>query len=364
MPGALQEEIYQVKTSQITSAAAGLTVLLPVFNGAQYIAEAVESILRQTYTNFELLVINDGSTDDTLAILEGFAARDARVRVVSRENRGLIATLNQGLALSNTDLIVRMDADDVALPNRLERQAIFMAEHPEVAVCGTAMVFYETSEERHLPEGHDELKALSLFNTPVFHPTVIMRKSRVLAVGGYSSNAPCAEDYDLWERMLHAGSKFANLGEALLRYRLHPNVNRAKYYVKMTATSLDICGRQLERLGLPADAASLALHRICCAPCPETSGMRTKLIDWLHRIEKANIANPLYQKEALGCELAARERALSLLSPFRQPIRWIARSMRHCAHHLLFLVGQNRPALEGWLASCWWHVKKILKTSR
>ena len=257
-----------------------------------------------------------------------------------------------------------MDADDVALPNRLERQAIFMAEHPEVAVCGTAMVFYETGEERHLPEGHDELKALSLFNTPVFHPTVIMRKSRVLAVGGYSSNAPCAEDYDLWERMLHAGSKFANLGEALLRYRLHPNVNRAKYYVKMTATSLDICGRQLERLGLPADAASLALHRICCAPCPETSGMRTKLIDWLHRIEKANIANPLYQKEALGCELAARERALSLLSPFRQPIRWIARSLRHCAHHLLFLVGQNRPALEGWLASCWWHVKrKVLMRS-
>lgn len=190
-----------------------------------------------------------------------------------------------------------------------------------------------------------------------------MRKSRVLAVGGYSSNAPCAEDYDLWERMLHAGSKFANLGEALLRYRLHPNVNRAKYYVKMTATSLDICGRQLERLGLPADAASLALHRICCAPCPETSGMRTKLLDWLHRIKKANIANPLYQKEALGGELAARERALSLLSPFRQPIRWLTRTLRHCAHHLLFLVGQNRPALEGWLASCWWHVKKILKTS-
>lgn len=365
MPGALQkEEIYQVKTNQTTSVAAGLTVLLPVFNGAQYITEAVESILKQTYTNFELLVINDGSTDNTQAILEGLAARDARVRVVSRENRGLIASLNQGLALSNTDLVVRMDADDVALPNRLERQALFMAEHPDVAVCGAGLVFYETGEEKYLPEKHDALRALALFNTPVFHPTVIMRKSSVLAVGGYSSNAPCAEDYDLWERMLHAGSRFANLSEVLLRYRVHPNVNRAKYYVNMTATALDICRRQLERLGLPVDAASLALHRICCAPCPETSAMRAKLIDWLHRIEKANVAISLYQKEALGRELVARERALPLLSPFRQPVRWTARTLRHCAHHLLSLVGHNRPALEGWLASCWWHVKKILRTSR
>ena len=364
MPGALQEEIYQVKTSQITSAAAGLTVLLPVFNGAQYIAEAVESILRQTYTNFELLVINDGSTDNTQSILEGLAARDARVRVVSRENRGLIATLNQGLALSNTDLVVRMDADDVALPNRLERQALFMAENPNVAVCGAGLVFYETGEEKRLPENHDALQALTLFNTPVFHPTVIMRKSSVLAVGGYSNNAPCAEDYDLWERMLHAGSRFANLGEVLLRYRVHPNVNRAKYYVNMTATSLDICGRQLERLGLPIDAATLALHRICCSPCPETSAMRAKLIDWLHRIEKANVAHPLYPKEALGCELALREQALPLLSPFRQPVGWTARTLRHCAHYLLSLVGHNRQALEGWLASCWWHAKKIIKTSR
>lgn len=362
MPNAVHKNELLQAAPQFS--AAELTVLLPVFNGAPYIAEALESILSQEFTNFELLVIDDGSTDDTLAILQPFAARDARVRVVSRENRGLIATLNQGLALSNTDLIVRMDADDVALPNRLERQATFMKAHPDVAVCGTGLVFYETGEEKRLPEKHDALQALTLFNTPVFHPTVIMRKSSVLAVGGYSCNAPCAEDYDLWERMLHAGSRFANLGEVLLRYRLHPSVNRAKYYVNMTATSLDICGRQLERLGLPADASSLALHRVCCAPCPETSAMRANLIDWLHRIEKANAVRPVYPKEALRCELALREQALPLLSPFQQPVGWAARTLRHCAHYLLSLVGHNRPALEGWLASCWWQVKKILKTLR
>lgn len=344
--------------------AAELTVLLPVFNGAQYITEAVESILMQTYTNFELLIINDGSTDDTLVILERLAARDFRVRVVSRENKGLIATLNQGLSLSSTDLIIRMDADDVALPNRLERQVAFMMAHPDVDVCGTGLVFYETGEEKHLPENHDALQVLALFNTPVFHPTVIMRKSSVLSVGGYSSHALCAEDFDLWERMLHAGFRLANLGEVLLRYRLHPDVNRAKYYVRMTATALDICGRQLERLGLPADESALALHRICCAPCLETSAMRAKLVDWLHRIEAANFARPLYPKDALNLEIARREQAFTVLSPLRQPIDWLARHLRHSAHFLLSLAGHSRPALEGFLASCWWRVRAFMITLR
>jgi len=370
MPSTLQENMAnQAEIAQNASSDAVLTVLLPVFNGEQYIVEAVESILNQTLTNFELLIINDGSTDNTQAIIEGFAARDARVRMVSRENRGLIATLNQGLALSKTDLIVRMDADDVALPDRLERQACFMAEHPDIAVCGTAMVFYETGEEKRLPEDHDALRALSLFNTPVFHPTVIMRKSCVLAVGGYSNSAPCAEDFDLWERMQHAGFRFANLGAVLLRYRVHPDVNRAKYYMRMTATSLDICGRQLVRLGLPADESSLALHRICCAPCPEIPAMRARLVDWLHRIGIANEAHGSYPSVALKRELAHRERAFTVLSPFNQPVGWIARHLRHLAHKGLMLAGRVCPdlvpALEGRLASCWWNIKrKVLKRPR
>lgn len=359
MSSAMQEK-ERSKSALCFSATAELTVLLPVFNGAQYIAEAIESILTQTYTRFELLVINDGSTDETQTILEGFTARDARVRVISRENRGLIATLNQGLSLSSTDLIVRMDADDVARPNRLERQAAFMKAHPDVDVCGAGLVFYETGEEKRLPENHDALRVLALFNTPVFHPTVIMRKSSVLAVGGYSSQAPCAEDFDLWERMLHAGCRFANLSEVLLRYRLHPNVNRAKYYVQMTATSLEISGRQLKQLGLPADEASLALHYICCAPCPETPAMHARLVDWLHRIKKANLVRPLYPEEVLHLELTRREQALPVLSALRHPVGWFVRHLRHLAHGLLLLAGRRCPGLKGYLASCWWNIQKVL----
>lgn len=339
--------------------APSLTVLLPVYNGAQYIAEAIESILTQTFADFELLVINDGSTDNTLTILEQLATRDARIRVVSRENRGLIATLNQGLLLSKTGIIARVDADDVALPYRLERQVAFMKAHLNVDVCGAGIVFYETGEEMLRAESHEELRVLALFNTPVFHPTVIMRKSSVLAVGGYSSDAPCAEDFDLWERMLHAGYKFANLGEVVLRYRLHHDTNRAKYHTQMTSTMLRICGRQLERLGLPVDASSLALHRICCAPCPETPAMRSRLVDWLRGIEKANLVRPQYPKEILNRELASREQAIPLLSPFHHPAEWLARHLRHFAHSVLLTVGKRCPALEEHLASCWWRIKNF-----
>lgn len=337
-----------------------VTVLLPVYNGAPYLEETLESILAQTFTNFELLVIDDGSTDGSRGILERFAARDARVRLVSRENRGLIATLNQGLALSRADIIARMDADDIALPRRFERQVGFMKSHPGVDVCGTALVFHETGEEKYLPEESAALQALTLFNTPVFHPTVIMRKASVLAVGGYASTAPCAEDYDLWERMLRAGSRFANLREVLLRYRVHPEMNRAKYYAKMTATSLKICARQLARLGLPADGTALTLHRICCAPCPETPAMRARLVNWLDCIEKANRALGVYSQTALQREIDLRKQALSPLRPLQQPSRWAIRQLRHYVHWLLSSpIGCRFPDLEGWLASCWWEIRSL-----
>lgn len=352
---------YQLSKEITQFSAREATVLLPVFNGIPYITEAIDSILGQTFTNFELLVIDDGSTDDTLTILQSFAAKDPRVRVISRENRGLIATLNQGISLSNTELIVRMDADDIALPTRLERQIVFMKSHPDIAVCGTGITLYETGENRYLPEKNDALRVLALFNTPVFHPTVIMRKSSVLKLGGYSYDSPCAEDYDLWERMLHSGSKLANLGEVLLMYRIHPNINRSQYYTKMTATSLNICCRQLKRLGLPTTPSSLALHRICCAPCPETPRMHARVIDWLHRIEKANLNKKLYPQEILNYELALRKQKFFLINPFRQPIAWTARTLRHFTHYLLSLISHDSSSLEGRLASCWWHIKKLLQ---
>lgn len=339
-----------------------LTVLLPVYNGALYLEEAINSILTQTFTNFELLVIDDDSIDGSPKIIKWFAAHDARVRFVSRKERGLVSALNQGLALSRANIIARMDADDIAMPHRLERQMLFMKSNPCVDICGTGMVLHETDEELYLPEDHAALCTLALFNTPLYHPTVIMRKKSILAVQGYSSSAPYAEDYDLWERMLYAGMRFANLKEILLRYRVHPRVNRAKYYAKVNAVHLDVCARQLARLGLPTDWSAMFFHRICCVPLPETSAMRTKLIAWLKRIKKANDMLALYPPEVLETELARREQALSVLQPSHQPSRWVLRQLRHCVHLLLLLVArEKRVALEGLLASCWWEIKYFLK---
>jgi len=116
-------------------AAPAITVLMPVFNGGRFIGEAIESILGQTFTDFELLVINDGSTDDSLAVIGEYAARDRRIRVVSRENRGLVATLNEGLGLARGAYLARMDCDDISLPARLRRQYDFMRAHPPFLLC-------------------------------------------------------------------------------------------------------------------------------------------------------------------------------------------------------------------------------------
>ena len=110
------------------------------YNAGRYVAEAVESILAQTYTDFEFLIIDDGSTDRTLKVLKQYAARDPRIHLVSRPNRGLVATLNEGLALARAEFIARMDADDIALPHRFERQIAYMREHPDIICVGSAVM--------------------------------------------------------------------------------------------------------------------------------------------------------------------------------------------------------------------------------
>lgn len=163
-----------------------ITVVLPAYNAAPFIAEAVESILGQTYSNFVLLAMNDGSTDGTGAILDALAVRDSRIRVVHNENRGLVATLNESLALCETDLVARMDADDWCMPDRLRQQKDYMDAHPEVAVCGSSMEVYETGQFFPVPTNVDFFSAV-LFRASFAHPTIMYRRSAVLAVGGVRS---------------------------------------------------------------------------------------------------------------------------------------------------------------------------------
>ena len=212
-----------------------VSVLMPVYNGERYLREAVESILNQTYTDLEFIVIDDGSTDSSAAILESYT--DPRIRVVhNHTNLRLVATLNKGLDLAQGELVARMDCDDVSLPERLERQLAFMEAHPEVGVLGTACQHIDDSGRPGVtwpnPAQHSLIRWHLCFACSMIHPTVMMRKHTIQELGGYGSEAIHgrekygAEDYDLWRRASRV-TQLANLPEVLLYLRKHEsNVTR------------------------------------------------------------------------------------------------------------------------------------------
>jgi len=199
---------------------------MAVYNGAAYLAEAVESLLRQTFADFELVIVDDGSTDATGAVLLRLSASDSRIRIYAREHEGYVAALNAGCALARGEFIARLDSDDVAEPSRFARQVEVMDEHPEVAVVGGAMLmitgdgspFYIAA----FPQTSEEVRRALESRTTVAHPTVLMRRSVFESVGGYRAAFAHAEDYDLWLRIAK-DHEIVNVPDLLGRYRLHAN---------------------------------------------------------------------------------------------------------------------------------------------
>jgi glycosyltransferase involved in cell wall biosynthesis len=231
---------------------------MPVYNAEKYLREAVESILNQTFGDFEFIIINDGSTDGSLAILEEYAARDERIRLVSRENRGLIATLNEGIALARAPLIARMDADDISLPERFKKQVAYLEAHPEVAVVGTD---YQVIDDRsrvvvlhkRRPSEHKDIVAgLLEGDSCLCHPTVVFRRDAVRALGGYNPDALHAEDYALWLSVIEH-HQMANVPVPLVRYRAHEMSVSTQSIETQRETMERFCNEARGRRGLPTD---------------------------------------------------------------------------------------------------------------
>lgn len=203
------------------------SVILPVFNCAPYLGEAISSILEQTFSDFELLALDDGSTDGSLDIMRAFAARDARCRVHTRDNRGLVYTLNEGIELAGADILFRMDGDDISLPGRFEAQMRYLLAHPQCVAVGTEC--YLIDPDGHplrpygVPCGHSDIDARHLrgLGGAIPHPTVAMRKAAVSAAGGYRAEFTHSEDLDLFLRLAEIGT-LANLPDVLFKYRQHP----------------------------------------------------------------------------------------------------------------------------------------------
>ena len=242
-----------------------ISVVLPVYNAAPYLRTAVESILNQTFCDFELLALNDGSTDASLSVLQQIAATDQRLRVISRENKGLVETLNELIVLSRGQYLARMDADDISRPERFARQVTYLNEHPECVAVGTRCLLID-------PEGlpimrsvndleHQDIESAMLSGwgaiRGICHPTLMMRRDSVMKAGGYSADYTHAEDIDLFLRLGELG-RLANIADILLEYRQHfgaVGYSQSQRQMHATIRAIEAAKR---RRGIDADSKDIA----------------------------------------------------------------------------------------------------------
>ncbi|NIO06026.1 MAG: glycosyltransferase [Proteobacteria bacterium] len=199
-----------------------VSVVMSVYNEERYVGEAVESILEQTFGDFEFIIVDDGSIDHTPVVLKGY--HDSRMKVYYQENRGQSSALNRGIRLTSGDYIARMDADDISLPERLEREVLFLDTYPEVALVGTWCVKIDARTGRHwiqsLPEDDVSIRRFMTVDNPFIHSSIMIRKSVLDEVGLYDEGL-IWQDYDLWVRIAR-NHRMANISEPLVIRRKHP----------------------------------------------------------------------------------------------------------------------------------------------
>lgn len=298
-----------------------LSVLMPVRNGARWIAEAIGSVLTQTFRDFELIIIDDGSTDGTLAIVEEFAAHDPRIVMIEQAAAGLVVALNTGLAQARAPLIARLDADDVAVPARFTEQVATMQNDPQLVLLGSWATEINDNGRviglRRPQTDAAKLKESLVCGNPMVHSSVMFRTAVARAVGGYRAAFAAAEDYDLWLRLSEHGT-IANLLRELIRYRVHgASVTARQPLRQMFAARLALRSAELRQQGvedplansetpiameseLPAAYADIArLYRLlsCMAFKPPLDTVRASLLTEVSR-------NALNRRERKLAQLA------------------------------------------------------------
>ncbi|MBI5912307.1 MAG: glycosyltransferase [Betaproteobacteria bacterium] len=278
-----------------------IAVVLPVHDGENYLAEAIRSVLAQTLADFELIVIDDGSTDRTGAILSAFS--DSRLRVIRfAENRGLVEALNCGIRASRSELIARMDADDVCLPRRFERQAAFLIAHPEIDLCGTwTRVFGNCPGVRRQPVEPAQVRAHMFFGGAIDHPSLMMRRAFVERNGlAYNDDHRYAEDLDFLIRAADFG-KLSNVPEILLRYRMHGRQVSVVRKQEQLDAHRRLLVRQLRSL-IPDAGADEEFHvQLATSGVGESELGRAE--SWLLRLDRVNHDSGRYDPGAFQREL-------------------------------------------------------------
>ena len=278
-----------------------VTVLMPVFNNSPYLRVAIESILFQTFRNFEFLLIDDGSTDDSSRIIQSYA--DSRIILVSNgANMGLVDTLNKGLQLARGRYVARMDADDISHPQRLARQVAYLENHPDVVVCGSWIKGFGTQHfVKRYPLSDESIRAHLLFESALAHPSIMIRREIFVSHRLFYDNAYSgAEDFELWTRIPRS-FKFANIDRVLLLYRQHPKQMSVEPIFSQPEVARLIRKRQLELLGLQLSAEDLCLHVKISRKSPEISvSYLARAASWLITLLDTNLEVGLYDRVALA----------------------------------------------------------------
>ncbi|MDN3642103.1 glycosyltransferase [Lutimonas halocynthiae] len=210
-----------------------VSIVMSAYNCESFLEQALESLINQSYQEFELILFDDASTDSTKKIIQNFALKDTRIITVFNDvNKGLTANLNIGISLSKGEYIARMDADDIALPSRIEKQVKFLDDHQEIDLVGSAAFdINENGDEiqlRKSPKSHDDIIALLPKANPITHSTVMFRKKSFASIGYYNEAYRTTQDYEMWFRAAGKGLKFHNLQEILLKYRIDNNYHKRK----------------------------------------------------------------------------------------------------------------------------------------
>lgn len=282
---------------------ADVSVVLPVCNGVAYIKDAVASVLGQTLRELELIVIDDGSTDGTARVLDGFG--DPRLRRILHERpRGVAVSLNEGLVAATAPLVARMDADDVCEPHRLRAQADFLLRQGDIDIVGSSVrcILPGRSFVYAYPRHPAVVRAYLLFDNPLAHPAVCVRRDSLERAGlRYDETLPAAQDYDLWSRAAEV-LRMDNLRTPLLRYRMHDASVSSSRGSESDAQALRIQGEWLARLGIVPTDGERRLHRETGhgAGC-ESRAALTRAAEWLRFLDARNDTASLFPRRAFRC---------------------------------------------------------------
>lgn len=276
-----------------------VSVVMPVYNSEKFLKESIESVLTQTFTDFEFIIIDDGSTDNSVEIIKSY--NDSRIRLIAhKENKIHMKRQNEGLDLANGKYVAIMHSDDISMPQRFQKQVDFLNNNPNIGIVGSYWKAFDAEEYTvDVPQKPNELKALSVFHCPFGHPTVMLRKDFLTNNNlRYDENSHYAEDYDLWVRALKH-FEGANIPEVLLHYRIHKNSVSVARNEILLKTHMRIQKDIISDLGITPTNEEVCFH----VKIGKNYNLGENLeeikrgLSWLNKLYLANQQKKLYPQE-------------------------------------------------------------------